>query len=708
MTLPSDHDVVVIGGGPAGSLAASLVRRQDPSRRVLVLERAVFPRHHVGESSIPGWRPILERAGVLGKIEASGVMRKVGSLFEWGRADDERWTVDFRDPSTGGASPASWQVDRARLDHLLLDHARSLGAEVREGVAVKAVDRLDPGGFRVSWEDGDGRRGDATAGAVVDASGQQRLLARLFGVRVVPFDDMNNFAVYGYWKGSKVARFAGPPAHERERWTYIAASPDGWIWHIPTLPDLVSVGLVTDAATIPKEGGAALEELYLRNVRGADGVRDLLADAELSRHPLAPGRLVTVRDWAYHAEEACGPGWFLVGDAAAFVDPILSSGLSIAAHGASLAANALHTLWTDPSIDASLLRESYTAAYHDMAASYHRLARIWYSRNFKHATWHWEAKRQRLRTGRHPEEETSADAFLHLALGRFANPIEGAFGDPGFRHHDFEPNMRMLQAHLFKGEAAAGPAVDGAGFDPGDVEAARRALGDRSRARWRELLGRKVALRGCTWREAESYFTDRDKDRWERVRYAEVAPEGEGDRFHRVVFPARSILPLIGAGRSLRDAVRAFCRAAEPGSMEREELVLIAQRQALQLDLHGWLDADAGGPPGSAALPPPLVALASRSPIAFDVDLSGDTISLGPRASRILLVAADVAQAGRYYKRTATTAFSYAGDFAAARPVIDRLIDGFQRWEREAPRAAGAFWSEAAALAGETGEIAAS
>src|SRR6202041_3515686 len=121
-------------------------------------------------------------------------------------------------------------------------------------------------------------------------------------------------------------------------------------------------------------------------------------------------------DGASPAGGAGGRGGFLVGDAAAFVAPILSSGLSIAAHGASLAANAMHSLWTDPSIDAPLLRASYTAAYHDMASSYHRLARVWYARNFKHDTWHWEAKRQRLRTGRHPDEETSAEAFLHLCL----------------------------------------------------------------------------------------------------------------------------------------------------------------------------------------------------------------------------------------------------------------------------------------------------
>ncbi len=238
---------------------------------------------------------------------------------------------------------------------------------------------------------------------------------------------MNNYAVYGYWKGSAVAHFGGPPVHEQERWTSITTGADGWVWHIPTARDLVSVGLVTDATSIPEGGATALEDFYLRNVRGAEGVGDLLKGAELVQHPLARSRLVTIRDWAYHVAEVCGPSWFLVGDAAAFVDPILSSGMLIAANGASLAANALNTLWTEPDVDVPLLLQSYQSTYDDMAESYHRLARIWYTRNFKSSTWHWEARRQRLRTGGHPARETDAAAFMQLAIGSFANPVEGLF-----------------------------------------------------------------------------------------------------------------------------------------------------------------------------------------------------------------------------------------------------------------------------------------
>src|SRR5262249_48338587 len=158
--------------------------------------KETFPRHHIGESSIPSWRNILDRAGVLSKLESGDFMRKVGTLFQWGAEDDERWTIDFRDKTTGGASPGSYQVDRASFDHALLLHARSLGANVLEGATVRTAQRED-GGFHVTWER-DGQIEAAHARSLIDASGQARVLSRLWGLRLIPFDDMNNFAVYGY------------------------------------------------------------------------------------------------------------------------------------------------------------------------------------------------------------------------------------------------------------------------------------------------------------------------------------------------------------------------------------------------------------------------------------------------------------------------------------------------------------------------------
>lgn len=635
---------------------------------------------------------------MLAKLEASDVIRKAGVLFHWGAADDETWTADFRD-GLRGFRPGSFQVDRARFDHLLLEHAREMGAEVRQPVTVRGVERIEPDGFRVRWIDGEGVEGSSTAGHVVDASGQARLLARQFGVGVVPYDDMNNFAVFGYWKGSKIAAFKGPPIHSHERWTYIAAAPDGWLWHIPTAPDLVSVGLVTDADTLRAMSGGtaeALRALYLRNVHGAERVRDLLDGAELVRHPLASAELMTARDWAYHVERSCGPGWFLVGDAAAFIDPILSSGLTITAHGAALAANALHSIWTDVTLDVALLRESYTQAYLDMASTYHRLARIWYSRNFKCETWHWEAKRQRLRTGRHPADETADEAFLEQCMGAFANPIEGSFGVADFTDRGVaQPTGQVIREHLFH-KGGAGAAVP-------KLAPAREALDASALERFRQLLGARISLRSAAYRESESYFTDRHTERWERVRYAEITHESERDRFERVIFPRDNVVPLIAAGGTFSEVARRFCAQTEPGSAAHHTRARLAQSQILQLDMLGLLaieEEDVGRP---TTWPAPIVALAPR--LTVSVDLLGESLEITMPEGTALLTATPSRARHRPFAATDTTAFAYRGEGAAIRPVIQRLVAGYRTWEAREPDDARSFWARSHRLAGMRVEL---
>jgi flavin-dependent dehydrogenase len=704
-----DYDVIIMGGGPAGSLAASLIRRQDPGRRLLILEREHFPRHHVGESLIPSWRPILERAGALPLLEEAGFMRKVGTLFQWGAAGDEQWTIDFRDPQTGGASPASYQVDRAKFDHLLLGHARSLGVEVHEGAEVRAVERLAGGGHRVRWKE-DGDR-EATCAFIVDATGGARLLSRLWGIKQIAFDDMNNFAVYGYWKGSQVARFAGPPIHEHERWTWITSCPDGWVWHIPTFPDLVSVGVVTDARCLPPGGLAALEEFYLRNVREAMGVGELLAGAELVRHPKLDARVTTIRDWSYHAERVCGPDWFLCGDAAAFVDPILSSGILLASNGASLAANALHTLWNDAGVDVPLLLESYQSTYDDMARSYHRLAQIWYSRNFKYQSWHWEAKRQQLRAGRHPAEVSDAHAFLRITLGSFTNPVEGAFADRGLLVDLDRPDSRIYLAHLFKGDADhAGVRGD----EPSEAVARARVRAEKE-ARWRDLLGRRVRLAGATHRRRESYFSDATMSGWQRVQYVETRPEGATDPFERVVFPSTAelpagVMPFLDGSRTLREVVREVCAAHPVGTQPYSWLAEAVQQQVLQLDMHDWLAVEGAGdaPAAGADFPPGLVeAVGAAAPGAeLRIDPLGTSLQILVRLPGsgygMMLVPASIAERRLVWREVGGTALSHRGAPAALAPLARAVLGVLGAWEAREPGVSARWWRESApALAGE-------
>ena len=212
----TDYDVAIIGGGPGGSLTASLVLRQDPGRRVLVLERERFPRHHVGESTDPELAPNPRACRRSRQAQAGRCHPKGGRALPLGSRGHGLVALDFRDRD-GNVREASFHVDRAQVDELLLDHAGSLGAEVHEQASVTAVTRRTEGGFDVGWQEASGPR-HAVARHVVDASGQARLLSRLWSLPVVPFDRMNNFAVWAYWKGSGIKR-EGRPMGDGERWT---------------------------------------------------------------------------------------------------------------------------------------------------------------------------------------------------------------------------------------------------------------------------------------------------------------------------------------------------------------------------------------------------------------------------------------------------------------------------------------------------------
>jgi flavin-dependent dehydrogenase len=629
-------DVVIVGGGPAGSLLAALIRRQDPERTVLILDRATHPRHHVGETTLANWEPILRRAGVLEKIEAASPIRKAGVLFHWGANGEETWTIDFR--TANGPPRPGYQVDRAELDALLLEHAESLGAEVRQQANVVGVERRASGHAVIV--DCGGQTTSIEASQVVDASGQQRVLSRWLGVGTIPFDGMNNFAVYGYFRGSEVAQ-CGRPVGDDERWTYIATTRDGWVWHIPIARDLVSVGVVTDASRLPS--GDALEEFYLQNVRACRPVSELLARAELVQHPRAPSRLLTVRDWSYRTARLADDGWLCVGDAAAFIDPLLSSGLLLTAHGASMAANMLHTLWNDPNVDAPLLRASYESAYVDMARSYHRLVSCWYERNFAVSSWHWEAHRQRLREGRLPHEETSEEAFFALAIGVFADPLRGAIDNE-------RPDQRIAQAHLF-GRANVTT-------DTADENAARDRERVRRERRYRALLRSRLRA-SCRASMQRGYFTDSDRDHWRLVEYVEVRG---GDGYDRVVFPADALVERLDGTRSVRDVMLSL--APQQISAAYHDRASALARQLMVLDHRGWL----AGEVIDAVDPEPLALL---SDFRHEIDMLG--VSLQLTRGSLSISIAPKSFADRAYAYIDGAALWYSGDEREVRPFLNEL-----------------------------------
>ncbi|MGW1199811.1 NAD(P)/FAD-dependent oxidoreductase [Streptomyces sp. NPDC002536] len=332
------YDAIVVGGGPAGASAAGLLAQEG--RSVLVLEREKFPRYHIGESLIPGVWPTLDRLGLREKLDAMGFTKKYGGSLVWGKGRPS-WNFSFED---GGPYPYAYQVRRADFDALLLTHARTLGADVVEEAVVKEPlftgERLD--GVRYQLRGAD-RTLEARARIVVDASGQHRWLGRHFDL-VEWHEDLRNIAVWAYYQGCGTL-----PGREAGN-ILIEHVPGGWLWFIPLSDGTTSIGYVTRTALLAASGESP-EQLFTDRVEGSRGVADLMKSAtRVSGHR-------TTKDWSYHLRRFHGPGWIAVGDAAAFVDPLLSTGVTLALRGGSTAATTVASLLDDPASADAVLKQ---------------------------------------------------------------------------------------------------------------------------------------------------------------------------------------------------------------------------------------------------------------------------------------------------------------------------------------------------------------
>ncbi len=387
MTWESSVDIVVIGGGPGGSAAATMLARQGWT--VLLLERERFPRDHVGESLLPASIPVLEELGVLPAVAAQGFLRKWGATMVWGR-DKTPWSWFFGE--TNRRYPHAYQVWRPQFDQLLLDNAAAQGVEARQGCRVVEV-RFDgkdepsgPPGFRrgravgVRCLDAAGQAGTVHARFVVDASGQGTLLGRQLGLR--RWDaSFRNLAVYAYFSG---ARRLPPPADTN---IFIESYPDGWLWTIPLHTGQSSVGAVVDQqaseASVRKLG---LERFLEQQLAQAPHTALLLAKAQ------RVGAARIVRDWSYACDEIAGDGYALLGDAACFIDPLFSSGVHLALMSGVLAAAYATTALREPAMAAAaaaVYQELYYKEYHH----FRELALLFYSSNRTVESYFWEARR---------------------------------------------------------------------------------------------------------------------------------------------------------------------------------------------------------------------------------------------------------------------------------------------------------------------------
>jgi flavin-dependent dehydrogenase len=320
-------DVVVIGGGPAGSTVSTLIAQRGHT--VELFERDHFPRFHIGESLIPETYWVLERLNMLPKMRQSHFVKKYSVQFV-NAAGKLSAPFYFWDNKPHECSQ-TWQVVRSEFDQMMLDNAREHGVQVHEGVRVVDV-LFDSAGDRaagVTIQLEGGVRRDVRSTVVVDASGQNGLLMNRFGLRL--WDPvLNKGAVWTYWKGAH--RDTG--RDEGATMVIQTVNKNGWFWYIPQHDDLVSVGVVAPFDYLFK-GRNDREQTYQEEVEGCPAVKERVAKATR-----AAGCFAT-KDYSYRSKQVAGNGWVLVGDAFGFLDPLYSSGVLLALKSGQLAADAI-------------------------------------------------------------------------------------------------------------------------------------------------------------------------------------------------------------------------------------------------------------------------------------------------------------------------------------------------------------------------------
>jgi len=332
-------DVVVIGGGPGGSTAAALLARRG--YRVIALEKAHHPRFHIGESLLPMNLPVFERLGVLDKVRQLGVF-KPGADFE---AENARGYNTFAFArALGNSPPHAYQVWRQDFDKMLYDHARTCGADAREGHEVTQVEQLGP---RESWLDvvaDDGRAYRIQARYVVDASGREAFLSTKNKLRRKN-DQHQSAAIFGHFRGA-VAR-EGEDAGNISIYSFA----HGWMWMIPLPDGVMSVGAVCRPDYLKQRKGRTVEFL-LETLQLSPALWRRVQQAELIDNEIR-----VTGNYSYDSTRMGGLGWVLVGDAFAFLDPVFSSGVYLAMSGAEQAVEVVDRALRDPGREPALLRQ---------------------------------------------------------------------------------------------------------------------------------------------------------------------------------------------------------------------------------------------------------------------------------------------------------------------------------------------------------------
>jgi len=363
----TNHDVLIIGGGPSGTGTAAILA--EYGHKVLVLEREKFPRYHIGESLIPFTFGPLERLGLIPKMRKSHFVKKYSVSFVQpdGKRSQPFYFFNRYDRET---IAQSWQVLRSEFDQMLAEHARERGAEVREETTVTQLLKNDSGRvIGVEVKNKDGSMEHLFAKLVIDASGKEAFASNRLGWRIGdPY--LNKVAVWTYYKGSKRGEGIDEGA------TTVAFVPQkGWFWHIPQHDDMVSVGVVAEGQYLSRDGVKDPETMFQREIRENKWIEDRLSTGTCT------GEYWITSEYSRHSKYGASPGLLLVGDAFAFLDPVFSSGVMLALKSAVLAGEAVHLALVDDDVSPQRFT-GYAALIREGIENMRKLVYAFYEPNF--------------------------------------------------------------------------------------------------------------------------------------------------------------------------------------------------------------------------------------------------------------------------------------------------------------------------------------
>ena len=368
--LENQYDVIVVGGGPAGSSTAALVAEHGHS--VLLLERAALPRFHVGESLIPETYWPLKRLGLIDRLKESAFPRKYSVQFV---SDGIKESAPFYfDMYNAHESSVTWQVERGQFDQMLIDRAGELGAVVHTSAQVTEVIFEDDTAVGVKCrllnEDGGRTEREVRCGVVVDATGQSSFISTRRGQRD-PDPRLKKGTVWTYWKGAH--RDSG----RDEGATLIMQTPEkkSWFWYIPLPNDVVSIGCTGSMSYMFGGDNGDAATVYHRELERCPAMQKRLTQAERCTD------FFSTKDFSYYSREGAGNGWVLVGDAFGFIDPVYSSGVFLALKGGEFAADAIHDALERGDLTAPRLSQ-WQPLYKQGIENFRKLVYAFYAEDF--------------------------------------------------------------------------------------------------------------------------------------------------------------------------------------------------------------------------------------------------------------------------------------------------------------------------------------